>query len=95
MAFCVHRKLEQECVICSTEAIKTLKENITNVKPQQMDKKTFLNNYISTFLATWTANHYEEYIMNNKHEDLGKPPVEDAIFLANEAWKKYQLVSKN
>ena len=91
MAFCVHRKLDQECAICSTEAIKTIKENIKINKLKKMDKQTFVNNYISTFLATWTANHYEEYIMNNKHGDLGKPPVEDAMFLANEAWDKYQL----
>jgi hypothetical protein len=53
----------------------------------------FKENFISTFLATWTANNYDNYCIQGKQEDLEHPPVEDAIFLAESAWKKYKEIS--
>ena len=54
-----------------------------------MNEKTFKDNFISTFLASWCATHYNDYCMQSKQEQLENPPVEDAIYLADEAWKKY------
>ena len=54
-----------------------------------MDEKTFKENFISTFLATWTANNFNDYCMRGKQEDLENPPVEDAIYLADKAWIRY------
>jgi hypothetical protein len=54
-----------------------------------MDEKSFKANFITTFLATWVANNYDECCMRGQHERLSDPPVEDAEFLANEAWNRY------
>jgi hypothetical protein len=55
-----------------------------------MEKKAFRENFISTFCATWCANNYLQYCMEGKQKELGKPPVEDAAFLADEAWEHYK-----
>jgi hypothetical protein len=44
------------------------------------------------FLATWAATNYTDYCMNSQQEQLSNPPVEDAVFLADEAWKKLQSI---
>jgi hypothetical protein len=59
-----------------------------------MDEKTFKNNFITTFLATWVANNYDEYCMEGKQEQLSKPPVEEAIFLADEAWNEFVEITQ-
>tara|TARA_B100000700_G_scaffold138442_1_gene154485 strand:- start:1195 stop:1491 length:297 start_codon:yes stop_codon:yes gene_type:complete len=51
--------------------------------------KKFKNNFITKFLATWTAKNHEKYCMEGRQEELKKPPVEEAVFLADEAWKEY------
>lgn len=53
----------------------------------------FKENFISTFLATWTANNYNDYCIQGKQEDLEHPPVEDAIYLADKAWIEYNKFS--
>lgn len=54
-----------------------------------MNEQDFTNIFIATFLTTWCATNYEDYCIRGKQEDLGKPPVEDAVFLAAEAWHEY------
>lgn len=54
-----------------------------------MNESQFKDNYIATFLATWTATNYEEFCMQGWHERLEKPPVEDAMYLADKAWEEY------
>lgn len=53
-------------------------------------EKLFKAQFISSFLATWCANNYEDAISSGNHEILHRPPVEDAEFLADKAWDHYQ-----
>lgn len=46
----------------------------------------FKATYIATFLATYMAGRYDSDCMNGTHGT--KQPVEDANFLANEAWEE-------
>ncbi len=57
-----------------------------------MDKETFINNYVTTFLATWTANEYPMACMTGTHKKLHEPPVEDAYFLAEKAYEHIQKI---
>lgn len=53
-----------------------------------MDKQTFITQYIASFLASYAAFRYDHncsYGKKNHH------PVEDAKFLAEEAWEQLQL----
>lgn len=59
-----------------------------------MSKKAFKENFISTFLASWCASHWDDYCSRGLRKELENPPIEDAIFLANKAWTKYREVVK-
>ena len=48
-----------------------------------MNEITFRTNFIATFIATWVANHYDEYCSQGKHRLLENPPIEDAEYLAD------------
>ena len=52
------------------------------------DEKEFKTQYIATFLATWTAVHYDDACMRSQHEMLREPPIEDAEHLADCAWQR-------
>ena len=54
-----------------------------------MEKKQFVNNFISTFCAAWCANNWEECCMEDNHDKLLHPPVEEAVYLAAQAWEEY------
>jgi hypothetical protein len=49
-------------------------------------KEEFINNYVATFLASYSAATYDENCMGG-WERSPKPPVEDAYYLAKEAWE--------
>jgi hypothetical protein len=55
-------------------------------------EEEFKEQFKVTFLATWAATNYNEYCMNSMQEALSNPPIEDAIFLADEAWKKLESI---
>lgn len=46
----------------------------------------FKATYIATFLASYMAGRYDDDCMNGTHGT--RQPVEDANFLANEAWEE-------
>ena len=52
----------------------------------------FKERFVAAFLATWCANHYEDFCGRLMHERLERPPVEDAEFLAGTAWETYKKV---
>ncbi|MBA2483455.1 MAG: hypothetical protein H0V39_03350 [Nitrosomonas sp.] len=54
-----------------------------------MNEETFKTQFISSFLAIWCANKYEECCNTDTREILNQPPVKDAEFLANAAWDEY------
>lgn len=54
-----------------------------------LDEQRFKEQFIASFLASWCAVNYTEYCVQGAQKLLGKPPVEDAIHLADEAWKHY------
>lgn len=54
-----------------------------------MNEESFKAQFISSFLATWCANKYEECCNADTREILSQPPVKDAEFLANAAWDEY------
>lgn len=55
-----------------------------------MNKKEFKQNFITTFLATWVANNYDDYCSRDKHELLENPPIEDAEYLADKILDKME-----
>lgn len=62
-------------------------ENKTKVV---LDEASFKTNFISTFLAAWTANIYNDACMRGQHDRFNSPPVEDAELLADKAWAHYK-----
>ena len=54
-----------------------------------MDKEQFRDQYIVSFMATYTANKYDDYCAKGWQWRLSNQPIEDAIDLADKAWKSY------
>ncbi len=55
-----------------------------------MGETEFKHNYIATFLASYMASRYDSDCMNgHPNEPYNNQPVEDAMFLADKAWKQY------
>lgn len=52
-----------------------------------MDKQQFIDNYVSTFLASYMASRYDSDCINDQM--VRKQPLEDAMTLAEDAWKQY------
>ena len=50
-------------------------------------RRTFINNFIATFLASYCAEQYDFHCQTGTKHSF---PIEDAEFLAEEAWKEYQ-----
>ena len=50
------------------------------------DEEKFKKDFAIQFMAGWAASNYNEYCSEGIWVELGKPPVEDAIFLADRAW---------
>ena len=55
-------------------------------------EELFKTQFIASFLAAWVANHYDMACARGEHDKLSNPPVEDARFLADEAWQRLQEV---
>lgn len=49
--------------------------------------------FMVQFIATWTANNYEESCMIGNHDKLMNPPFEDAAFIAAATWKSFSEAS--
>jgi hypothetical protein len=53
-------------------------------------KRSFIDTYVATFLASRAANHYEEWCAADEHDRLtSDQPIEDAVFQALETWALY------
>lgn len=52
------------------------------------DRRQFVREFMTTFLATWCAENYSDYCTRGLHKELRNPPVEDAEHLAHEAFNK-------
>ncbi len=57
-----------------------------------LDRRDFIRDYATQFVAAWTARHYEDYCARDMHSALGRPPWEDAFFCAAEAWDHLQSI---
>lgn len=56
------------------------------------DRRQFVRDFITTFLASWCAENYSDYCTGGRQKELSNPPVEDAEHLANEAFNKIRDV---
>lgn len=54
----------------------------------RIEIETLNTQFIASFLAAWVASHYDMACARGEHDRLSNPPVEDAQFLADEAWQK-------
>lgn len=61
------------------------------VIPKQNKKaeEEFKRQFITSFIAAWSASNYDEACYSGGHERLEHVPVEDAQLLAENAWKKW------
>jgi hypothetical protein len=53
-----------------------------------MKREQFISQYVTNFVATWTAQNYDQCCAMGRHDVLRNPPVEDAIDLATQLWEK-------
>lgn len=51
-----------------------------------MDKQQFMSSFVTSFLATWCANNYNDACLSGEPQRLYNPPVEDAEDIANEVY---------
>lgn len=51
-----------------------------------IDQDQFITQFITMFLATWTANEYAGACARGEQKRLENPPVADAIYLARVAY---------
>jgi hypothetical protein len=56
------------------------------------DEAAFKRQFVVQFLAAWTASNFNGYCARGMQESLCRPPVEDAVFLANAAWKQWAMI---
>ena len=57
---------------------------------QLTDEEAFKRSFAVHFLATYVAINYDKWCSEGSQELLAQPPVEDADFLAEKAWKHWQ-----
>lgn len=55
-----------------------------------MIKEHFIAQYVINFMASWSASRYDDACLSGNQESLEQQPIEDAIYLAEIAWTKYQ-----
>lgn len=55
-----------------------------------MTKEQFIAHYAATFMASWSAYKYDDVCLMDQQHVLDHQPIEDALFLAEIAWTKYQ-----
>lgn len=53
-----------------------------------MFKRDFVEQFVIHWLATWSANNYEDCCLKDNHDKLESPPLEDAIYLAEKTWEE-------
>ena len=55
-----------------------------------MDEEEFKDLFVVQFLASWAANNYDDACRRGEHKKLERMPVEDAEYLADKAWERYE-----
>jgi hypothetical protein len=55
-----------------------------------LKKDEFCKQFIAAFCGAWCAKNYEDFCMRGIQERLEKPPIEDAVYLADTAWIRYE-----
>lgn len=61
-----------------------------------MTEREFKDRFVASFLAAWCAENYASACSRGEQHLLSNPPVEDAVYLASEAWDRYtELVGDN
>jgi hypothetical protein len=55
---------------------------------EEDERIDFKNKFVIAFLASWCANHYEDFCARGLHDELANPPIEDAKDMAQSAWEK-------
>lgn len=54
-----------------------------------MTRREYIETFVINFVSVWTAKNYTDYCSRGLHKELENPPFEDALFLAQETWDKY------
>lgn len=54
-----------------------------------MTKSEYIANFVTIFIATYTAKRYQEFISLGMYSALENPPIEDAQHLAEKTWDKF------
>ena len=55
-----------------------------------MNFNEFSKMFVVNFISTWAANEYADACARAEHERLENPPIEDAVDLAQSAWRKLE-----
>jgi hypothetical protein len=55
-----------------------------------MNKSEYIETFVINFISVWTARNYDDYCSRNMHKELENSPFEDALFLAEKTWEKFE-----
>lgn len=58
-----------------------------------LSRDAFIAHYVAAWLASYTATHHVDYCQRGLHAELERPPVEDAVYLAETAWAEIERMS--
>ena len=64
-------------------------------KQTDEDELHFKRQFAIQFLASWTAVNYREYYARGMYDELERPPVSVAAYLAQEAWNFWVRSNSN
>lgn len=59
-----------------------------------MNESEFKAQFIAGFCASWCAANYADACVRGEQEYLEKPPMEDAIYLADCAWAEWLSINR-
>lgn len=53
------------------------------------DELAFRRQFVTQFLASYAATHFNDYCSNSLHSSLERLPVEDAEYLSGTTWRHW------
>ncbi len=58
-----------------------------------MNKKEFVENFVTNFMASYCAEDYDHNIQYGKYEEIYSPNIEDAFNIAEQVWENMKKIN--